>query len=118
MTGNKDATLFHSIARIFDPKKARASEEAPRPTVETAQDLFRKADFPSFADSLVDDDGVPMVFGALLFVGVQQFDAVHRSVGRDVHIQFIADADGFHLDLFLVQPDVGDVVTRVVGGFY
>ena len=34
------------------------------------------------------------------------------------HIQFIADPNGLHLGFLLVQPDVGDVVTWVVGKFH
>ena len=53
--------------------------------------------------------------GVKMVVGVEEFDAVDGSVGGEVDVQFVGDADGLDGLGFLAQLDIGDVVLRVVG---
>ena len=66
------------------------------------------------AGRLIQQDELAAVFPSELRIGIEQFNTIHRSVGSQINIQFVADVNGPHLCRLGMQPDVSNVMSRIV----
>ena len=63
---------------------------------------------------LVHQDEVSGVFSPQLLVGIQQFDAIDSSIRSQVHVDFVRKLNRLDFIHLFVQPQIGNVVARIV----
>jgi hypothetical protein len=53
-----------------------------------------------------------------LFIRVEQFDTVDRTIRRNINVQFVADVDRLHVFPYRLQSKVGDILVPIVSQFH